>query len=153
MPVDFEAGQSWRDGLAGAGFDPSRPAVVASTGVSMYLTREANLETLQEIAALAPGTTLAMTFILPLDLIDAEEREQHRAVYARARAAGTPFVSFFTPDEIVTLAREAGFGEARTVSTADLTERYFRRRTDGLRPSTGESFLVASRAHMSKKSP
>ena len=35
---DFEAGGSWRDGLAAAGFDDRRPAIVASTAVSMYLT-------------------------------------------------------------------------------------------------------------------
>ena len=49
-----------------AGFDPGAPAVVASTGVSMYLTREANAATLRELAALAPGSTVAMTFLLPL---------------------------------------------------------------------------------------
>jgi methyltransferase (TIGR00027 family) len=41
VPVDFEAGGSWWDQLAAAGFDPGRPAVVVSTGVSMYLTKEA----------------------------------------------------------------------------------------------------------------
>jgi methyltransferase (TIGR00027 family) len=55
VPVDFEAGQSWLDGLVGAGFDAGQPAVVASTGVSMYLTKAANAATLRQIAALAPG--------------------------------------------------------------------------------------------------
>src|SRR5262245_2722570 len=54
VPVDFEAGASWRERLADAGFDAARPAVVSSTGVAMYLTREANAATLREIAALAP---------------------------------------------------------------------------------------------------
>ena len=55
VPVDFEAGGSWRERLAAAGFDADEPAVVASTGVSMYLTRDANAATLSEVAALAPG--------------------------------------------------------------------------------------------------
>ncbi len=55
VPIDFETGESWWDGLVGAGFDPGRPAVVASTGVSMYLTREATAATLHQLAALAPG--------------------------------------------------------------------------------------------------
>ena len=54
VPVDFEAGEAWWDRLAAAGFDASRPAFVASTGVSMYLTREAVFATLQRIASLAP---------------------------------------------------------------------------------------------------
>ena len=39
VPVDFEAGASAWQALAEAGFDATRPAFVASTGVSMYLTR------------------------------------------------------------------------------------------------------------------
>lgn len=143
VPVDFEAGQSWREKLIQAGFDPKRPAVVASTGVSMYLTREANLATLRQIAAFAPGSTLAMTFLLTLDLLPAAERPQHQAVYARAAAAGTPFISFFTPGDIKALAAEAGFARSETLGAADLAQRYFANRTDGLEPAEGECFLIA----------
>ena len=144
VSVDFEAGQSWWEKLVTASFDAGQPLVVASTGVSMYLTREANPTTLRQIAALAPGSTLAMTFILPLELIDPEERPQHEEVYKRARAAGTPFLSFFSPSEMLALAQEAGFSKTRHVSTADLTQRYFTGRADGLQPASGEAFLVAT---------
>ncbi|VBI67706.1 MerR family transcriptional regulator [Burkholderia pseudomallei] len=145
VPVDFETSGAWRAQLSAAGFDDSRPAVVSSTGVSMYLTREAIAGTLSQIATLAPGSTLAMTFLLPLELIDdPAERAQHAAVYERARAAGTPFVSFFSPSDMLALAREAGFREARHVSTDDLVRRYFESQPDGLRPASGEAFLVAS---------
>jgi O-methyltransferase involved in polyketide biosynthesis len=110
----------------------------------MYLTRDANRATLRQIAALGRGSTLVMTFLLPLELIDPEERPQHEAVYKRARAAGTPFLSFFSPPEMLALAREAGFSGAQHVSTIDLTQRYFTGRTDGLRPANGEVFLVAT---------
>jgi len=144
VPVDFEAGQSWWDRLAAHGFDTTRPAVVASTGVSMYLTREANLATLRQIAQLAPGSTLALTFLLPLELIDEEERPFHQMLHERARASGTPFISFFHPDELIALTREAGFREATHVSTAELNARYFSGRADGLEAPKGESFLVAT---------
>lgn len=144
VPVDFEKGESWREKLLENGFDPARPALVASTGVSMYLTHDANAATLREIASLAPGSMLAMTFLLPLELVDTEERSQHQMVYERARAAGTPFISFFTPSEMLELARGAGFRKAEYVSRADLIQRYFSNRTDGLQPSSGEEFLVAS---------
>ena len=39
VPVDFEAGSSWRERLANVGFDAGRPAIVASAGVAMYLNR------------------------------------------------------------------------------------------------------------------
>ena len=145
VPVDFEAGGSWRDGLVTAGFDESRPAIVVSTGVSMYLTKDTNAATLREVASLAPGSTLAMTFLLPLEMADPEVRPGLEMAEKGARASGTPFISFFTPPEILALAREAGFREARHVSAADLTERYFMGRTDGLRPpKNAEELLVAN---------
>jgi len=62
-----------------------------------------------------------------------------------ALASGTPFLSFFTPADMLALAYEAGFTQARHVSAADLTQRYFADRTDGLRPpSNAEELLVAS---------
>jgi methyltransferase (TIGR00027 family) len=142
VPVDFEAGGSWRDGLVTAGFDDSKSAIVVSTGVSMYLTKDANATTLRQVAALAPGSTLAMTFLLPLELADPEVRRGLEMAEKGARASGTPFLSFFTPPEILALAREAGFREARHVSAADLTQRYFARRTDGLRPPNNSEELV-----------
>ncbi len=145
VPVDFEAGASWRDALVNAGFDASRPAIVASTGVSMYLTKDTNAATLREVAAFAPGSTLAMTFLLPLELTDGEMRPGLEMAKKGAQASGTPFISFFTPAEILALARKAGFREAEHVSAATLTERYFMHRGDGLRPPlNAEELLLAS---------
>ena len=145
VPVDFEAGGSWRDGLMAAGFDEAKPAIVVSTGVSMYLTRDANAATLRQVAAFAPGSTFAMTFLLPLAMADAEVRPGLEMAEKGARASGTPFVSFFKPPEIVALARESGFRDARHVSAADLTRRYFAGRTDGLcPPRNAEELLVAT---------
>ena len=144
VPVDFEAGGSWLEELSNAGFDPGRPAVVVSTGVSMYLTKDANAATLRQIAALAAGSTLAMTFLLPMELFDEAVRPGFHAAERGARAAGTPFVSFYTPDEILALAHDAGFRDAEHVSAATLNDRYFAGRTDGLRTFRGEELLVAS---------
>jgi methyltransferase (TIGR00027 family) len=143
VPVDFEAGASWWDLLAAAGFSPGAPAVVASTGVSMYLTRDANAATLRQLAALAPGSTVAMTFLLPSELLDEQDRQGLAIAENGARAAGTPFLSFFSPGEMLALAREAGFADARHVPAAELNARYFDGRSDGLRMSTGEDLLVA----------
>ena len=145
VPVDFEAGGSWRDGLVTAGFDDSQPAIVVSTGVSLYLTKDANAATLRQVAALAPGSTLAMTFLVPLELADTEIRPALEMAEKGARASGTPFLSFFSPPEILALAREAGFRDVQHVPAAMLAQRYFAGRTDGLRPpNNSEELLVAS---------
>jgi len=152
VPVDFET-TSWWERLTAAGFDPDAPAVVASTGVSMYLTKEANAATLRRIAGFAPGSTLAMTFLLPSELLDDAERARHRATASRAKAAGTPFVSSFSPAEMLAMAREAGFRDAVHVSAAELNERYFAGRADGLRVVPGEEFLVATAGAAARGTP
>ena len=145
VPVDFEAGDAWWDKLAASGFDASKAAVVASTGVSMYLTRETIMATLRQIAMLAPGSTLIMSFMLPIEMLDAEIRPGVERAAAGARANGTPFISFFTPEEMLKMALDAGFKAARHVSAANLAQRYFSERTDGLRPpDNSEELLVAT---------
>jgi methyltransferase (TIGR00027 family) len=143
VPVDFET-DSWWDRLLANGFDPRQQAVMASAGVSMYLTREATVATLRQIASLAKGSTLAMTFLRPLELVDADEQAVHQATDKAARASGTPFISYYAPQEIVAMARDAGFAAAETVSAVDYTRRYFADRSDGLRPFTTEELLVAT---------
>jgi methyltransferase (TIGR00027 family) len=144
VPVDFEAGDAWRERLAASGFDAEQPAVVASTGVSMYLTKDAIMATLRQVAALAQGSALAMSFMLPIELNEPDIRPGVERAAAGARASGTPFISFFTPQEMLTLARDAGFREVEHVSAATLAQRYFAGRTDGLRPpNNSEELLVA----------
>jgi methyltransferase (TIGR00027 family) len=144
VPVDFEAGVSWWNELIDAGFDVDHPAAVVSTGVSMYLTKDANAATLCQIAGLTPGSILAMTFLLPSELLDEADRPGFQMAEKGARASGTPFVSFYTPEEMLSVARDAGFTSVRHVAGSSFTERYFSGRTDGLRPSSGEDFLIAS---------
>lgn len=144
VPVDFEAPDAWRERMAEAGFAPQRPAIVASTGVSMYLTKSAIEATLRQIAAFAPGSTLTMSFLVPIEQANPEVRPGYERAAAGARASGTPFLSFFAPAEMLALARAAGFREARHVSSADLAERYFAGRTDGLRPPNNSEELVVA---------
>ncbi len=144
VPVNFEVGGSWWERLASAGFDRKKSAVVVSTGVSMYLSKDANMATLCEVGELAEGSTFVMTFLLPGDLLDDTDRAGLQMAEKGARASGTPFVSFYSPDEILALARDAGFQGATHVPGEALAERYFSHRTDGLRASSGEDLLIAT---------
>lgn len=143
VPVDFESGEQWPERLAANGFDLAKPAVVASTGVSMYLSREANAATLRALAGFAPGTVVAMTFQMPEEYLDGPDRAARAAAMQGAKAAGTPFVSFFAPDEMLDFARECGFQEVQHVSAVELNKRYLSGRSDGLE-TAGEEFLVAT---------
>ena len=144
VPVDFEAGDAWWERLVAAGFDAGRPAVVASTGVSMYLTQDAIASMLRQLATLPPGSKFVMSFLLPIEMMDPEIRPGMERAAEGARANGTNFVSFFTRAEMLALAREAGFRDVQHVSAAALAQRYFAGRTDGLRPpNNSEELLVA----------
>ena len=144
VPVDFEAKESWWNKLTQAGFDIQKPSIIVSTGVSMYLTKEANKATFKEIAKLAPGTTWATTFMLSLDLLDTEEKSRMEFVIKKAQESKTPFLSLFSPAEILAMAKEAGFNKAKYVSGNDIYQLYFANRTDGLKAGNAEAFLVAT---------
>ncbi len=107
-------------------------------------TKYAILITLRQISTLAPGSKLAMTFMLPMKLIDEEDKLLQQTSEKGAREAGTPFVSFFAPYEILALAKKVGFKEARTISSKDLARYYFTNRTDNLLPASVEVFLLAT---------
>jgi hypothetical protein len=86
------------------------------------------------VANLAPGSTFATTFILPLEMANPKV---HTGLELAARgpdASGTPFISFYTPAEMLTLALQAGITEARHVP-ASLVARP---------PDNAEELLVAT---------
>ncbi|TCN50803.1 hypothetical protein EV641_11179 [Rhodococcus sp. SMB37] len=112
--------------------------------MSHYLTRDATAATLRQAAGLAAGSTLAMTFLLPAELIGEIDRAGLETGGKGAEVSGTPFVSFYTPSEILTLAGESGLTQVRHVAGTSLGARYFADRADSLRPSSGEDILVAT---------
>ena len=61
-----------------------------------------------------------------------------------AAASGHPWLSLLAPDEAASLARDAGFGDVHIVTSADLHNRYFADRHDGLSPVGGEDLVIAT---------
>jgi methyltransferase (TIGR00027 family) len=142
VPVDFE-NNSWWNELLNKGFDLNRPTFVSCTGVTLYLTKDAINDTLKKTASLAPGSTVAIAFYLPLEQLDEEDKPLLEMAIKGAAGSGTPFVSFFSVEEVVKHADEIGLKNIQTISTKDMTERYFKERADNLVPASGEFFLVA----------
>jgi methyltransferase (TIGR00027 family) len=142
VPVDFET-SSWWNELLKKGFNIRQKTFISCTGVTLYLTKDAIIDTLKKMTSLAPGSTVAITFYLPLEQLDEEDRPLMEMSIKGAAASGTPFISFYPVDEIVKLAEGIGLTEIRTVSTKDMRERHFQNRTDHLVPASGEYFLVA----------
>lgn len=144
VPVDFEAQEDWWEKLLSSGFDMNKPAVFVSTGVSMYLTKETNSATFKKIAKMVSGSTFVTTFMLALDLLEPKEKSIMEYVMNKAKGSGTPFVSLFSPDEIIIMAKNAGFKNAEYVSANFIYQKYFANRTDGLQAGNAEAFCIAS---------
>jgi methyltransferase (TIGR00027 family) len=143
VPVNFETSSWWKE-LSKTNFDFKKPAVIACTGVSLYLTSEAINYTLSQTATLASGSKLAMTFYLSIEFLDEEDKPMLEMAEKGALKAGTPMISFFTPDEAKSLAKEVGFVDVKIITIKDLEQRYFANRPDDLLPASGEIFLLAT---------
>lgn len=142
VPVDFE-NRSWWDELLNSGFDIHKKAIISCAGVTLYLTKSAIVDTLKKMTSLASGSTIVIAFYLPMDQLEEEDQPMQEVANKGAEASGTPFVSFFTVGEVIKLAREAGLKQIQTISTKDMTDMYFKDRSDNLAPASGEFFLVA----------
>jgi len=142
VTVDFET-SSWWEELLYKGFKSDLPTFVSCTGVTLYLTKEAIIDTLKKMTLLSSGSTIAIAFYLPLELLDEEDKPLMEMSIKGAAASGTPFVSFFPVEEIRELAIETGLKEIQIISTKEMTDRYFNGRKDNLLPATGEYFLNA----------
>ena len=140
---NFETtGHSWVKEIIKNGFDIKKPMVATSIGVSMYLSHEAIKKTLNDLKQFAIGSKFIMTFMLPLEDVDLQDRIGYERSLKGAQASGTPFISFFKPADMLNLARSVGFENLEHLSTVDIVDKYFKNRTDHLRPSTGEEFLI-----------
>ncbi len=143
--ADLARGSRWWDAIVAEGWDPGRPTILAAIGLSMYLPRPAIDAILRQGAQLSPGSILLLSFLLPLERIDAADQPTMRMVMERAAASGTPFVSLLDAETVREAAMNAGFKACAVLDAAAVIARYFSGRADGLRPASGEAMLIARR--------
>ncbi len=123
VPCDFEA-VMLPAALAKQGFLATEPCFISWLGVTQYLTTAAIRETLHWAAARPGGSELVLTFL--------DTNAQAAALKVSMAAAGVDVLSTFTSDEMTCLLREAGFSRIEHLRAAEVNERYFRSRSDGL---------------------
>ena len=142
VSCDFEH-ESLHEVLESAGFDWGSPAVFSWIAVSMYLTVPAIEETLRTIAAGAVGTEIVLSYAPPRAGLDELSQAFLDIMMPLAAGRGEPIQSFFDESEIVDLVSRCGLEVADHPSHAELDERYFSGRTDGLRTYMCERMLAA----------
>ena len=113
--------------LSRSTFVESKPAMFSWLGVSPYLTREANLRTLQTIArSSAAGSELVFTYHDQVSFqADIESDNADIAQIARkVRAQGEPFLSGFYPNELAQDLKAVGMQLVEDLSDAQTVARY-----------------------------
>jgi methyltransferase (TIGR00027 family) len=139
VPVDFER-ESLADALAGAGFDPVRPAFFSWLGVVPYLTGEAVFSTLGFIAALPGGAQVVFDYGNPAAPgAEADRRELAR----RVASVGEALRSEFETGELHARLAGLGFKVLEDLGPARIRERILGVKDDA--PDRGGHVLLVAR--------
>lgn len=132
------------DALASSSFQPDRLAFFSWLGVTSYLTREANLETLAAISSYAlPGSELVFSYLNQRLLDSASTHDSMQQARAQVASLGEPWVSGFHPHELQSDLSGAGLEVVENLGPEELAARYCTGRSDGLSPSSGSHIAHA----------
>ncbi|WP_232541882.1 class I SAM-dependent methyltransferase [Nocardia bovistercoris] len=142
-PIDFEE-STLATGLAEAGLDRTRGAVFVWLGVAMYLTKASIDDTLGYIAGHGDASEVVFDYIYPAAPAADEASARRQARADRVAAAGEPWLSFFTADEIRHTLSTCGFEQVRDRSAAEVLDGY------GIRTVMGPADSVVHLIHASK---
>ncbi|MGD0860976.1 MAG: class I SAM-dependent methyltransferase [Terracidiphilus sp.] len=134
VPLDFEH-KTLAAGLAEAGFDAGSAAFFGWLGVVPYLTLDAFRATLGTIVRLPATSAVSFDYAVAPKTLSPLGRKAFDALAGRVAAAGEPFQLFFTPEQMESELRRAGFRRIEQVDSERLNELYFKGRADGLKLS------------------
>ncbi|MEJ1167429.1 class I SAM-dependent methyltransferase [Variovorax sp. CCNWLW235] len=124
--------------LGRSSFQTMQPTFFSWLGVTMYLTREANLATLRAIASYAPaGSELVFTYVDEAILCDAdhEEVESFRRLRSKVASVGEAFLSGFDPATLKAVLLDAGLLLVEDFDGDHALARYDAAGTSGLQPA------------------
>jgi methyltransferase (TIGR00027 family) len=142
VPVDFEA-EPLQHALRMAGFERSQPALFSWTGVAPYLTAETIESTLRTIAGAAAGSEVVFSYRAEDSVLDDIGKEFVRIYAPLAASLGEPIKPGWPVIEIERLVGRCGLKVLDHPARADLEQRYFADRADGLRPYNVETLITA----------
>jgi methyltransferase (TIGR00027 family) len=131
VTVDFER-ESLRDGLLRNGVSLQEPTFFSWLGVTMYLQEAATDAVLQAVASFPSGSEIVLTFTQHPERGNDPGNLATEMFAARAANLGEPFVSFYSPEAMVTKLSGAGFSRIELLTPAESAARYFNDRPQDL---------------------
>jgi methyltransferase (TIGR00027 family) len=132
-PCDFEV-TTLPDALAATDFDPGSPCFISWLGVTQYITLEATKATLAWAAARPAGSEIVLTYV---------EGNKHAVSIKESLMSQVGGLTYYTPDEMFALIRQAGFSQIEDMSEERANALFFRDRTDGLISPQSQRLLSA----------
>lgn len=124
--------------LARSPFDATQPTFFSWLGVTVYLTREANLATLHAIVSSAPaGSELVFTYLDEAILLGADHpgAEAFRSLQSEVASIGEAFLSGFDPATLKALLLGTGLLLEEDLGGDQMLARYDAEGANGLRPA------------------
>jgi methyltransferase (TIGR00027 family) len=133
--------------LARSSFRKDEPAFFSWLGVTVYLTREANLATLRAVANLGVrGSELVFTYVDQIEFDPDGPRSPGDPNAKAAAMMGEPYLSGFDPKEIANDLMHVGLELIEDLDGPKMSERYGRTGANALKPSVN-MHIVRARVH------
>jgi len=130
--------------LARSSFRGNEPAFFSWLGVTVYLTREANLATLRAVATCgAPGSELVFTYVDQAEFSPGGSRSPHSSNAQAVAGMGEPYVSGFDPKEIASNLKQVGLELIEDLNGPRMSERYGRTGVNALQPLDSMHIVLA----------
>ena len=136
VPIDF-AHQSLTERLLNSGFDKTKSTVFTLEGVTQYITKEAFNSTMKEIATLSQNASSIFVLSFVNELLNNNPEECFGKGYLNPekkanlikdlseKAAGEPWISFYSTEEVEDLFAQNGYSIKENVTLEDLNSLYF----------------------------
>jgi methyltransferase (TIGR00027 family) len=128
--------------LARSSFESGRLTFFSWLGVTMYLTREANLATLRSIASCAPMASELVFTYFDARLFQAQSAS-FRELEQRVAAVGEPFLSGFDPATLAAALADCGLDLVEDLNGTESAARYDRDGAHGLGQSAFSHIALA----------
>lgn len=133
MPCDFEK-TPLRDALFEAKFSNASKSFCAWIGVTMYISKDAVLKTLETVSdMMAPGSEIFLEYFPVDEELDDSGRRVRDFVASYTADLGEPIHNHYSVAEMSDVLLQSGFSSVSPVSMAAAEKDYFSMRTDGVR--------------------
>jgi methyltransferase (TIGR00027 family) len=132
VPIDVK-NQSLADQLQKAGFRTEEPSFFSWLGVTMYLSRETLMATLEYISSSTPsGSGIVFDYMVPPSSQNFMRRLIFRLLSKRVASFGEPWHTFYDPNSLISDLQAIGFTKAEDVEPEEINARFFNNRADKL---------------------